>query len=306
MQETNPVVSVIIPFFNEERFLEEAIQSVQQQTYPHWEILLIDDGSSDNSTAIAKRYAAHYPDKIVYIEHENHSNRGLSATRNAGIAKAHGSLIALLDADDVWLPEKLQKQVRLFQQLPDIAMVCEGSLYWRSWHDDPYPDAIKAVGVPGNVIYQPPQLLWQLYPLGRGAAPCPSSLLLKTVVVRALGGFEESFTDAAQMYEDQPFLAKIYLHQPVFVSADCNNKYRQRQGSLVQHARANGKYDTVRYFFLQWLQQYINNQGLKNKAVQLALTKALLKYKFPMLYKCARFIKRSVTRPAVHGELKKL
>jgi glycosyltransferase involved in cell wall biosynthesis len=306
MDPVTNLVSVIIPFYNEERFLGEAIQSVLQQTYPHWEIILIDDGSSDSSTALAKDYATRYPNQIFYMEHEGHANKGLSSTRNAGIATARGQWIALLDADDVWLPEKLQKQVAIFQQHPELAMACEASLYWRTWHDSPYPDGLNYIGVPGDTAYAPPQLALQLYPLGRGAAPCPSSLMIKSLVLKSIGGFEASFTGANQMYEDQPFLAKMYLSHTVFVSADCNNKYRQRPGSLVHDVKAKGKYDAVRHYFLQWLQGYIKNKGIKNRPVQAALARALVRYKYPALYKCARFIKRTFVRPTAHGQLKKL
>src|SRR5215203_2510421 len=140
MQQANTLVTVIIPFFNEERFLEETVKSVLYQTYTHWEIMLIDDGSADGSTALAKEYASRYKNKIFYVEHEGHANKGLSATRNAGIAKAKGELIALLDADDVWLPQKLERQVAIFQQNPDVALLCEPSLYWYSWQNKKYED----------------------------------------------------------------------------------------------------------------------------------------------------------------------
>lgn len=305
MQQSSVLVSVIVPFFNEERFLEEAIQSVLQQTYTHWEMMLIDDGSSDGSTALAKEYAARYSDKIVYVMHEGHANKGLSATRNAGIEKAKGSLMALLDADDVWHPEKLQKQVAIFQQNPDISLLCEPSQYWYSWQNELYEDVLIPVGAPGDKAYQPPQLSLLLYPLGAGAAPCPSGLMIKTVALKALGSFEESFTGPNQMYEDQPFLAKFYLTEPVYVSSDCTNKYRQRHGSLVQKVKAAGKYNEVRLFFLQWLQQYMHRKGIGNDNVRTALTKALHQCKYPALYRIAGFIKRKWRRPA-HGELKKL
>lgn len=294
MQQADVLVSVIIPFFNEERFLEEAINSVLQQTYTHWEIALIDDGSSDNSTAIAKEHAVRYPGKIFYVEHEGHANKGLSATRNAGIAKAKGSLIALLDADDVWLPQKLQKQVAVFQQNPTVSLLCESSLYWYSWQAEKYEDVKIEVGVPGGKAYHPPQLSLLLYPLGKGAAPCPSGLMIKTAVLRALGGFEESFTGPNQMYEDQPFLAKFYLGETVYVSSDCNNKYRQRHGSLVHKVKAAGQYDEVRLHFLQWLKNYMAEKGIENSPVQRALAKALRKYKYLKLHKFARFIKRKL------------
>jgi cellulose synthase/poly-beta-1,6-N-acetylglucosamine synthase-like glycosyltransferase len=81
-----PLVSVIMIFFNEEKFIEEAIASIIAQIYKHWELLLVDDGSTDRSTEIAKSYAEKYPEKVRYLEHENHENRGMSATRNLGIS----------------------------------------------------------------------------------------------------------------------------------------------------------------------------------------------------------------------------
>ncbi len=101
-----PSVSVIIIFLNAERFFEEAIASVFAQTYDRWELLLVDDGSTDASTAIARRYARRYPDRVRYLEHPDHSNRGASSSRNLGVQHARGAYIAFLDSDDVWLPRK--------------------------------------------------------------------------------------------------------------------------------------------------------------------------------------------------------
>src|SRR2546427_10186945 len=97
-----PLVSVVIIFWNAERFLQEAFASVFAQTYPTWELLLVDDGSSDESTAIAQRYVEHHPGQVRYLEHPGHANRGMSASRNVGIRHARGPYIAFLDADDVW------------------------------------------------------------------------------------------------------------------------------------------------------------------------------------------------------------
>src|SRR5262245_49211304 len=95
------LVSAIIIFRNEEKFLSEAIESVFRQTYPKWELLLVDDGSTDASTGIALRYSQQYSDRVQYLEHEAHSNRGMSASRNLGIQHAKGDYIAFLDGDDV-------------------------------------------------------------------------------------------------------------------------------------------------------------------------------------------------------------
>ena len=111
-------MSAIIIFWNEEQFIEEAIESVFAQTYGHWELLLVDDGSSDRSSEIARRYTEQYPDKVRYLEHQGHENRGMSASRNLGVRSARGRYISYLDGDDVWLPNKLAEQVAIMESHP--------------------------------------------------------------------------------------------------------------------------------------------------------------------------------------------
>src|SRR5262245_2814919 len=131
MQTTGiPEVSVITAFLNEERFLKEAIESVLQHTFTNWELILLDDGSTDKGANIAKAYAEAYPDKIVYYEHEGHANKSTAASRNLAISKVRGELVAFLDADDVWLPVKLEKQVQIMRKHPMVAMLLEASEYW--------------------------------------------------------------------------------------------------------------------------------------------------------------------------------
>src|SRR5690349_4685532 len=110
-QHKGPQVSVVMIFFNAEQFIEEAILSVVAQAYTCWELLLVDDGSCDGSTALARTYARRYPSRVRYFEHPQHSNRGMSASRNLGIQHASGEYITFLDADDVWFPNTLQRQV---------------------------------------------------------------------------------------------------------------------------------------------------------------------------------------------------
>src|SRR5215218_5812117 len=93
------LVSVIIIFLDAERFIEEAIESVFAQTYDDWELLLVDDGSTDGDTRIALEYAEQNPGRVRYLQHPGHQNRGMSASRNLGIGSARGEYIAFLDAD---------------------------------------------------------------------------------------------------------------------------------------------------------------------------------------------------------------
>lgn len=106
----HPMISVIIPVYNGERFLAEAIGSVLGQTLPPDEIIVVDDGSTDGTAAIATGLASTSPLPIRYVYQEN---RGPAAARNAGIKLAHGDFLAFLDADDLWVPEKQQWQMTL-------------------------------------------------------------------------------------------------------------------------------------------------------------------------------------------------
>ena len=119
IQEQIPKVSVIIPTYNSAQYLEEAIASVLNQTYTNYEIIVIDDGSTDHTVELLEPYR----DKIHYIYQEN---QGVSAARNQGIALAKGELIAFLDADDIFMAHKLEKQVAIFEQQPDLGIVNSG------------------------------------------------------------------------------------------------------------------------------------------------------------------------------------
>ncbi len=112
-------VSVIIPTYNDELYIAKAVNSVLNQTYTNYEILVIDDGSTDSTRQILARYG----DCIKYI---NQEHQGVSAARNLGIEKASSELISFLDADDYFLPEHLQQQVSCLEQKPFLGMVSSG------------------------------------------------------------------------------------------------------------------------------------------------------------------------------------
>lgn len=275
---TNQLVSIVTAFYNEERFLEETINSVKNQHYTNWEMILVDDGSSDNSTRIAKEYALANPGKIIYTEHQDHINKGLSASRNHGISISKGSLIALIDADDVWLPQKLSLQVSQLEKYPEAAMLCEASEYWYSWHPSTRKDRTVLIGKEQDKLFSPPQLAEQLYPLANGASPCPSGIIVRRSAVDKHDGFEAHFTEKYQLYEDQAFLLKMYLNEFIVISSHCNNRYRQREGSLVHKITKEGNYDSVRKYFLAWLEKYLNENNITYPRVWKLLQKAKRKY----------------------------
>jgi len=293
----NPLISVVTCFFNEEQFLVEAIESVLSQTYPHWELWLIDDGSTDGSTQVAKDYALNYPEKIMYYEHKGHRNMGTSVSRNVGIRFANGEWVAFLDGDDVWLPVLLKKMSDLIQKYP-VSLVCEASEYWYSWNGAADQDVVKYVGTRQDCLFEPPQLMLDLYPLGKGAAPCLCGMLVNTSILKKYGGFEALFEG---MYDDQALLIKLYLNEAVYISSGCHNKYRQRPGSLVHTSRAMGRYHRDRVYFLEWLELYLKRTRFYDKQVKYLLNRAFMPYRYPWIY----WIRHRLPAKVVHG-LKRL
>jgi glycosyltransferase involved in cell wall biosynthesis len=279
-----PLVSVITAFFNEETFLKESVQSVIAQEYDNWEMMLVDDGSTDDSTWIAKAYAEQYPGKIFYLEHDDHSNRSTAASRNLAISKCRGELVAFLDADDVWGSEKLLKQVEIMCSDANIVLLLEASEYWNSWDTNGGNDIIIQVGKETDKLFEPPVLAEFLYPLGKGAAPCPSAIMARRRFLIKHGGFESGFKGKYQLFEDQAFLIKFYLHEKVYISSLCNNRYRQRTGSCVQKVTQEGNYHIVRKYFLSWLELYIESYNITDKKVRHLFKRASEQYKHPMVY----------------------
>ncbi|MCE9642889.1 MAG: glycosyltransferase [Candidatus Andersenbacteria bacterium] len=120
----NPLVSVVIPVYNAEHFLEQAIESILAQDYAPLEIIAVNDGSTDASADILRTYAE-------YIRIIDQKNSGVASARNKGFAAARGEYISFLDNDDIFLPRKISAQVEYLEKHPDIHMcvpLCEGFL----------------------------------------------------------------------------------------------------------------------------------------------------------------------------------
>lgn len=278
-----PRCSVIIIFFNAERYLVDAIESVLRQTERDFELLLVDDGSSDRGTRIALCYAQSMPNRVRYLEHEGHANRGMSATRNLGIDHARGEFIAFIDADDAWRPTKLADQLEIMRRHPELGAVCGSVNYWRSWGAG--EDAIVPTGHVQDQVVASPEAVLALYPLGKAAAPCPSDLLLRRNLVERLGGFEADFTGSCQMYEDQAFLAKLYLHAPIYFSSQVWLDYRRHGESIVEKVKADGRYNEVRSYFLEWLGNYLRHTGHDRDArVRRVWEQAVWTHRHPYLH----------------------
>jgi glycosyltransferase involved in cell wall biosynthesis len=162
---TAPLVSVIVPFYDQERYLAEAVESVMAQTYDRTELVLVDDGSTDASGAIARRYSppAHYVLR---------GNGGAAAARNTGLLAARGEFVSFCDSDDRWEPEKLVVQLGSFAVDPDLDVAFTGVREFVSPELDPASAPTRA----------PRQYL---------DGVCVSSMLARRRVFRDVGPFDE-------------------------------------------------------------------------------------------------------------------
>jgi glycosyltransferase involved in cell wall biosynthesis len=290
---STPLVSVIIIFFNEEKFLSQAIESVLAQTYCNWELLLVDDGSTDGSTGIARRCSEQQAQRLRYLEHSGHANRGMSASRNLGIQHAKGDYIALLDADDVWLPHKLERQLAIMEHCAEAVMVYGATELWYSWtgkRQDIPRDIKQAIGVRPDTLVYPPKLFMRF--LSREAiTPCPSDVLVRRETVTAVGGFVDSFKG---MYEDQIFFTKVSLHGAVFVSGECWSRHRQHPNSSSSVWKRTGEYYSAEpnIAFLEWVRTYLHSQRLKDRSIKRVLQRRLWRYHHPFLFRMSRKLRR--------------
>jgi glycosyltransferase involved in cell wall biosynthesis len=277
-----PLVSVVTIFFNSEKFIQEAIESVLAQTYDNWEFLLVDDGSIDGSREIALQYAQEYPRNVRYLEHPGHRNRGMSASRNLGIRNAKGEYLAFLDSDDVWLPHKLEQQISLLHSQPEIGMIYEAAQFWSSWTKNPedfHKDFVQEFGA-SNVVINPPRLLLTLLSSGEACMPCTCSMLLRRSVVDCVGGFEEAFRG---MCEDLAFCVKVGIKAPVFVSSGFLSRRRVHPESCLFDAIRKGQYHLARLEFLEWVARYLSEHQVKDTAVWRVLEMELWPYRHPAL-----------------------
>ena len=296
---TKGLVSTIIIFLNAERFLSEAVESVLAQTYPTWELLLVDDGSTDRSSQLARDYAAKHADRIHYLEHPGHKNRGKSASRNLGLQHARGKYVALLDADDIWLPGKLANQVPALEAHPEAAMLYTPTLVWFSWSgkpEDQSKDYLAETGVPPNTLVDPPTLADQFI-RSEAFLPSPCSMLLRRDAVETVGGFEDAFRD---QYDDMVLNQKLLLRYPVFVADGCWAWYRQHPDGSCAVALRTGllSYDgpsPARGEYLTWLESYLRSTGLVGTEVWKTMQEELWPYRHPHLFRFSKGAQRAKT-----------
>jgi glycosyltransferase involved in cell wall biosynthesis len=202
-------VSVIIPCFRQAHLLGEAIESVLTQSYPHFEIVVVDDGSPDDPIQIVKRYSS-----VRYLRQDN---RGVACARNAGIQTSTGEYLVFLDADDRLLPDHLRTNLKAFQEHPDAGLVC-GDYRWfgaeGTWHVHdcrPSPDHYATL-------------------LRRNFIGPPHVCMFKRQIIHKIGGFRKDVTSS----EDQELYLRIARAYPIYCHHKIIAEYRKHEAQMSQ------------------------------------------------------------------------
>jgi glycosyltransferase involved in cell wall biosynthesis len=204
-------ISVIVPAYNAERTILETIESVQQQTFSDFELIVINDGSTDRTLELLSTVQ---DSRLKIFSYEN---GGLSVARNRGICHATGEFIAFLDADDLWTPDKLELQLAALQQHPEAGVAYSWTHFMDEQGKSFHPD--KPTFFEGNVY---PQLLVSNF-LASGSNP-----LIRRQAIESVGEFDPSVSGAA----DWDFWLRLAAGWPFVVVPKPQILYRQSSGSM--------------------------------------------------------------------------
>jgi len=215
-----PKVSVIIPCYNREKYIEDTVNSVLNQTYPNIEIICVDDGSTDSTRQILESYG----ERIKILQHLGRVNKGQSAAINLAMRSTKTEYVAILDSDDIWAPKKIEYQVTFLEENPDIGFVYAN---------------VYVIDEVGRILYKafPPEHLETGSPervLLESRIGCPSGYLVRRSAFEKAGYFDESLR-SAQDHDMTIRLAEVaklaYMDKTLWY-------YRRHSDSLSQkHAK---------------------------------------------------------------------
>jgi glycosyltransferase involved in cell wall biosynthesis len=311
MATEEPLYSGLVVFKNAGDTLAQAIASVKAQPYEDWELILVDDGSTDAGTAIA-RAASEADPRIRYLEHPGRQNLGKSVSRNLGIFAARGKYLALLDADDVWLPNRMTKHLAILDNDPSIGMVAGCIHYWRHWASE------KTVGQgpyrPTRTIYEDgavvPGIKFLTAMLREEAwrreniCPYPSGVTVRRDLAQSLGGFEKEFL---LLYDDVVFFSKIFLASRVAIEHEVCALYRMPTGAKFSFSFINGrksgdwhpvKGNPAELRYLNWLDRY--TRDIDDAELKSALALARVPYRWGAAFEAAIHVRNAISNVRKH------
>lgn len=215
-------VSICIPAYHARRYLGETLACVREQQFTDWELIVTEDGSDDGTAQLVRDFAASVAQPVRYERHEK--NLGLPATRNTGIASARAAWIALLDSDDLWMPEHLGALIETAKRQPTADLIHAGSILFDS---DSGRELERRAPSPEMVAMFPLSLFDRRYVIQ------PASVMFKKSLWQQIGGFNPAF----RYVEDREMWLRCARAGAVFAYTGRETcRYRKHQAALSAHA----------------------------------------------------------------------
>lgn len=238
-----PLVSVVIPVYNGERFLRESLESVFAQTYQDYEIVCVDDGSKDTSLAILNEYR----DRIKVVQQ---ANTGQAGARNAGAKTGTGKYLAFLDQDDRWYPQKLERQVAVMEANPEAVMVhCD-----KDWIDETGQITQRSVVSATRRSVPKGLTMTRLF----GWDPCiyPSTILIRQAAFDRIGGFDPEIRSYG---EDIDLMLRLRQEGLFIFLEECGTQYRKHSTNF-SGSGSDAMFRCSEKFFLKLKSRYVGDK----------------------------------------------
>lgn len=271
-----PKISVVMIFLDAERFIADSIASVERRASRDWELILVDDGSTDGSTAIARSAAAGGGDRIRYVDHDGHVNRGMAVSRNRGLHEASGDYVLYLDSDDILFPDALDRLAAPLDADPAIGLSCAATLFW-NWDAAiaGAPDRMQVFGEwAGRTV--PGRAFLAAMIADEGLHPANCSTMVRRRAMLDAGGFDLAFPG---IYEDTALMTALLIRHRVHVSQACVSAYRMHLTSHCHTAIDTGDYvadrpNAARGRYLDWARTYLHEHGALGPGIAHAIERA--------------------------------
>lgn len=265
------LVSIVIPVFNAVKYLPETVQSVMNQTYPAWEIIIVDDGSTDGSYELACLYSQESPGRVRVATHPGRANLGCRRTRLLGIELSNGEYIASLDADDMFTPDKLERQVGILDSQREVLMTFApmflGDDPATMWSSDPCLQQFS-FSLPRCFMRK------EFVPYLLSFRNDPAGALIRRSDLLRLG----CYRDPIEFCEDTAAFLRLAMNGSVYIDDKPNYLYRSSAESWCGSVRAAGRIYREHYPFLRWAAVYLARQKCTVLRVWIQLLKTSLKY----------------------------
>lgn len=264
MEIAKPLVSVIIPAYNAEKYILPAIQSVIEQNYAPLEILLIDDGSTDSTVKLVQR-------ETPQVRIIQQANAGVAAARNTGLRHALGEYICFLDADDGWFPGKLAAQVDYLTHHPEVGLVFHRWLVWRPDANGVYLKQEQPLQFK-SVTIDPADSGWIYTKLLLDCIVHTSTVMLRRNIAQQVGFFDRNLTNG----EDYNYWLRVSRLCPIHKLSGVYSYYREVIGSLSNTPKTlNFEYLVVQRAVMEWgltgsEGKALSSRQIKNRLAKLA------------------------------------